>query len=65
MLFCTNQNEQNDHWLVVELFFSRSLSAFSCEFCEISENTFLKEYLRATASRVTYKKTPTLKYNFS
>ena len=23
---------------------------FSCEFCEISENTFITEYLQATAS---------------
>ena len=65
MLFCANQNEQNDHWLVVELFFSRSLYAFSYEFCEISKNTFFKEHLQATASRGTYKKTPTPNYNFS
>ena len=26
--------------------------AFSCEFCEISKNTFFKEHLRTTASEV-------------
>ena len=25
---------------------------FSCEFCEISKNTFFTEYLRATASNI-------------
>ena len=30
---------------------------FSCEFCEISKNTFFTEHLRATASVDTYKAT--------
>ena len=45
---------------VLSLFFNKAAETlaqvFSCEFCEISRNTFLTEHLWATASITTIKK---------